>query len=327
MAILNDDDCVGMPTNQRNASLGDELVMRVGIPHIGGALTSHAFEEGFPAMVSASAFWREKQGRFHIPEICNLHELDLALDSGGFVSGMLFKQKGRQRGIANVFPWTLSQYVELAASLGVNFWSQPDLCVEPELASSREERDYRINATATLLEATLRQVYAWQNELAKTCAPSTVANMIKPPVPIIQGWTVSDYQRSMDLLMQVWSRWQPWLDVPTLIGVGSVCRRSLSHPEHGLHAILAGLEGLIPSGSRVHLFGVKGSVLSSLKLLPWVGSADSMAFDFGARIKARKQGCSNTMAHRSQEMSAWMLKASQRLRPATGDQFRLPLFS
>ena len=278
-------------------------------------------------MVSASAFWRQDKGCFKIPEHTNLHELDLALDSGGFVSGMLFKKKGKQRGIAGIYPWSLSQYVELANSMGVNWWSQPDFCVEEAIAETREEVDYRINATATMLEATLRLVYEWQNELAKTCSSTTVANMIKPCVPIVQGFTISDYQRSADMLMQVWSRWQPWLDAPTLIGVGSVCRRSVKHPVHGLNAILAGLEGLIPESSRVHCFGVKGTVLSELKMLPWVASADSMAWDFGARVKARKAGCSNTMAHRSREMSEWMQKAASRLKPTAGDQFRLPLFS
>ena len=127
--------------------------------------------------------------------------------------------------------------------------------------------------------------------------------------------------------MKVWSRWQPWLAMPSLIGVGSVCRRSLKHPTHGLHAILAGLEGNLPEGSKLHMFGVKGSVLNELKMLDWIASADSMAYDFGARIKARKEGRSNTMAHRASEMSQWMHSAAQRLMPSAGDQFRLPLFA
>ena len=128
-------------------------------------------------------------------------------------------------------------------------------------------------------------------------------------------------------IMKVWSRWQPWLAMPSLIGVGSVCRRSLKHPTHGLHAILAGLEGNLPEGSKLHMFGVKGSVLNELKMLDWIASADSMAYDFGARIKARKEGRSNTMAHRASEMSQWMHSAAQRLMPSAGDQFRLPLFA
>lgn len=316
----------GMPVGQLNALLEDEMVMRVGIPHSGGRLSMHAFTESYPAMVSASAFWNTEKKCFRIPEASNLHELDLALDSAGYTAMKLWKEKGSQSGIANVFPWTWTQYLELAGSMGVNWWSQPDMCCEPEIASSQAEIDYRIDATATLLEASLQAVYGWQNDLAKTCSPRIVANMLKPPVPVIQGWSVSDYQRSLDLLMQVWSRWQPWLDTPTLIGIGSVCRRSLKHPVHGLHAILAGLEGRLPDRSRLHLFGVKGSCLNELKMLDWVASADSMAYDFGARIKAHKAGCSNNMAHRTSEMSQWMQSAARRLSPTAGDQFRLQLY-
>ena len=46
-----------MPIGQVNAHLDDGLVMRVGIPHHGGLLVRHALEQGYPAMVSAGAFW------------------------------------------------------------------------------------------------------------------------------------------------------------------------------------------------------------------------------------------------------------------------------
>lgn len=103
--------------------------------------------------------------------------------------------------------------------------------------------------------------------------------------------------------MQVWQRWEPWLAPPRLIGVGSVCRRDLKHPEHGLHAILRGIDGMLPKGSKVHLFGVKGASLEQVKQLDWVASVDSMAWDFGARVKARKSGDSNTFLHRTNEMT------------------------
>ena len=43
-----------MPQGQVNAYLADGLQMRVGVPHRGGKLAFHAFNEGFSAMVSAS---------------------------------------------------------------------------------------------------------------------------------------------------------------------------------------------------------------------------------------------------------------------------------
>ena len=60
-------------------------------------------------------------------------------------------------------------------------------------------------------------------------------------------------------------------------------------------------------------------------MLDWVASADSMAYDFGARIKARQGGLSNTTAHRSSEMSRWMTSARSRMSAQPGDQLRLPL--
>lgn len=269
----------GLPKGLGNAPYerSRDLVMRVGIPHAGGRLAFHAFSQGYPAMVSAHAFWCRRGARFRIPNATDLHEVDFALDSAGFTAMRLWKAKGRQPGMAGVFPWTYAQYIELAALSGASWWSQPDLCCEPEIAGHRDEVDYRIRATATLLEGVLRVVYAWHNELAKSCSARTVANMLPAPVPVIQGWRPDDYLRSLDLLEKVWSRWEPWLARPALIGVGSVCRRHLHHPEHGLLAVLARLETAMPSGSRLHLFGVKGPSIAHLKAHGWIASVDSMA--------------------------------------------------
>lgn len=306
-----------------NAYPGAELMMRVGIPHRGGRLAIHASNQGYPAMVSASAFWDPKSGEFKVPDITPLMEVDFALDSAGFTAMKLWKDKGEQPGMAGVFPWQYSQYIELANLVGCSWWSQPDMCCEPEIATSQEEVDYRVRATGTLLEGTLRTVYAWQAELAKTCSTRVVADLVKPPVPVLQGWSVDDYRRSLDLLLAVWERWQPWLAPPALIGIGSVCRRNLHHPTHGLFAILAGLESSLPAGSRLHLFGVKGACLSTLKMLDCIASADSMAYDVSARVKAHRSGASNTMANRTQEMTQWMTAAASRLKPKSGDQHRL----
>jgi hypothetical protein len=126
------------------------------------------------------------------------------------------------------------------------------MCVEKEIAANQKAIDYRINATAMLLEGVLRVIYAWQNELAKTCSADVVRNTIPIPVPVIQGRRISDYLRSLELMMAVWERWQPWIDAPRLIGLGSVCRRNLEDREEGLYAILAGLEGRLPPEAALH---------------------------------------------------------------------------
>jgi hypothetical protein len=317
---------LGMPIEQVNAHLDDEMVMRIGVPHRSGSLAFHAFNEDFPAMISASAFWNRQGQCFRFQDATDVHELDYALDSAGFTAMQGWKKKGTQPGIGGVYPWTYEQYVELASIYRPSWWSQPDCCTEPEISGSQEEIDYRVDLTATMLEGTLRVVDAWQNKLAKDCSADTVANMVRPPVPILQGWSVDDYLRSLDMLIAVWERWTPWLAMPALIGLGSVCRRTLNHPTHGLYAVLAALEGRLPAGARLHLFGVKGECLSEVKDMPWIASADSMAYDFNSRVVARRAGVSNTMDLRAAEMSRWMAQAGSRMnggRAPAGDQLQL----
>jgi hypothetical protein len=197
-----------------------------------------------------------------------------------------------------------------------------DLCCEPEATNGGIDTDWRIRATATMLEALLQITEAWQQEYAKEVSSTTVTNDLRPPTPILQGWSLSEYLRSLDLTMEVWNR-HPWLAPPTLLGLGSVCRRSLDHPEHGLFAILDGLDGRLPKGAKIHCFGVKGTALDRVKMYPFVIGADSMAFDFGARRRAFERGVSNSTEHRAAEMSRWMQAAHARMRPKSGDQFRL----
>jgi hypothetical protein len=314
-----------MPENQSNAPFqpAHGLMMRVGVPHRGGRLAFHAFNNGYPVMVSASAFWDRARGEFKVPRASDLEECDFALDSAGFTAIRGWQQNGAQAGMLGVYPWSLQQYLELASELRPAWFAQPDLACEPELAGSDEERLGRIEATAMLLEASLQQLYAWQNILTRSCNARTVANMLFPPVPVLQGWTPDDYLRSLDLMQAVWRRWQPWLAPPALIGIGSVCRRHLHDRRHGLLTVLGALEGHLPPASRLHLFGVKGDALPHLRLRRWIASADSMAYDDGARRAAYRERRSNTIDSRQLAMSTWMSKARSHILPRPGDQERL----
>lgn len=312
-----------IPDRQINASIGDELVMRTGVPHRGGKLAIHAFESGYPVMVSANAFFNHKTGRFEVPENSPLQDVDVALDSAGFVAMMNFKSKGKQAGVGGIYPWSYEAYLELAFLLRPTFYSSMDLCVEPEATSGGIDTDWRIRATATMLEALLRIIEKWQTDYALDGARSvTIATDLKPPVPICQGWELDDYLKSLDLTMEVWNR-HSWLAPPTLMGLGSVCRRDLHHPKHGLFAILDGIEGRLPFGTKLHLFGIKGPALDRVKMYPFVASCDSMAWDYSAREDAYRLGISNTMKHRAGKMDSWMNAAKERMRPKPGDQFRL----
>lgn len=317
---------LGLPMEQVNANLSEGLVMRVGIPEKSGRLPFHAFQCDYPTMVSANAFWDDKARMFKFPQATDLTETDFAMDSAGFTAVMNFQRKGTQRGMCGVYPWNFHEYIEFATSCGSSWWSAPDLCCEPQVASDREQVRYRVQATATMLEGCLRILWNWQNEMAnRGFSPIEIANQLKPCVPILQGYRVEDYLESLELTMEVWERWTPWLAMPKLIGLGSVCRRDLRDREHGLFTILAALEGRLPKGSRLHCFGVKGLALDELKMMPDIASVDSMAYDYSARSKAFHGRFSNSVSHRAEEMTAWMTKANERLRPSAGDQFRLEL--
>ena len=327
---MRDDFAPGLPRHQVNAHLDDDIEMRVGIPHSGGKLAINAFNSGYKALVSASAFWNSRQQRFVMPEYTPLMDLDWALDSAGFVACMQWKAKGAQRGMAGVFPWTYAEYLEFAALSGATWHSSPDLACEPQIASNDEEVDYRVRATATLLEGMLQILYEWQNALVREGASaSTIANMLRPPVPILQGFEKGAYLKSLDLTMQVWERWQPWLAPPALMGLGSVCRRPLAHPDHGLFSVLSAVHGSLPEGVRLHCFGVKGAQsIGRLKEfqtngVPLVASMDSMAYDLSARIKAHQQCISNTFMHRCDEMNTWMRRTLAHLQGKQSDRFRL----
>lgn len=60
--------------------------MRVGVPNRSGSLAFHAFQQDYPVMVSAAAFWPSDIQRFHMPKATNLTETDFALDSAGFTA-------------------------------------------------------------------------------------------------------------------------------------------------------------------------------------------------------------------------------------------------
>ncbi|MFC5550168.1 DUF7221 family queuine tRNA-ribosyltransferase-like protein [Massilia aerilata] len=302
-----------LPIRQKNAHLSDDFVMRVGLPHSGGRLAAHAFNEDFKVMVSASAFWNRATRQFHMPKATDLSELDFALDSAGYTGILNFQRNGLQDGMACVFPWDYAAYMEFANLSGCSWYSQADLCVENQVARDREAIDYRIRATATLLEGMLQILYAWQNELSRSCNSTVVANLLRPPVPVLQGRNIGDYLFSLELLNSVWDRWNGWLDTPALIGVGSMCRRDLHDPEEGLYAIAEALGRNFPKGSRAHFFGVKNQALNEIPKMGFIASSDSMSYDFNSRVKAHKARAPNSMERRTKEMSEWMSAAMARV--------------
>jgi hypothetical protein len=106
-----------------------------------------------------------------------------------------------------------------------------------------------------------------------------------PIIPVLQGWDIDDYRRCVDLY---WSHARVDLTQAPMVGLGSVCRRQGSaeagHILSALHAM----------GVRhIHGFGFK--ILGLTEHADLLTSADSMAWSFDARRRARRApGCHAT---------------------------------
>jgi hypothetical protein len=98
-----------------------------------------------------------------------------------------------------------------------------------------------------------------------------------PWLPVLQGWSVSDYVRCVELYDQAGIRLQ-------YVGVGSVCRREGTQAARAIFAVLKAL------GLDLHAFGIKTAGVGMYGGL--LSSADSLAWSFGARKRnIRLKGC------------------------------------
>lgn len=244
------------------------MIIRVGIPASFRRFSGVANAIGAPILVSANAFWRG--GRFGLPNGAIFGGADVALDSAGFVA--MFRYWGYQ--------WPLDAYVKLAGRMRPTWWAAPDYCCEPEIASDRKEVAERVTRTAFKLDWA-RQVAAGLN--------------VPPPMPVLQGWLPEDYLRCAGMIP----------DLPSLVGVGSVCRRALSGPA-GIIKIVTTLDRGLPQQIKLHLFGVKGTAIAALAGHPRIHSVDSAAWDFAARRELkRNHEPSCTVEYRSGYLRRW----------------------
>lgn len=97
-----------------------------------------------------------------------------------------------------------------------------------------------------------------------------------PFIPVLQGWTLTDYLRHVDAYTRVGVD----LTAEDTVGVGSVCRRQ------GTGQIAAIVSSLAAQGLRLHGFGVKTKGLGTYA--PYLASADSLAWSSRGR---REPGC------------------------------------
>lgn len=285
------------------------ILLRVGLPSTTGALPGEAERLGVATLISANSLWDHKRGHFRQPGSA-ITDLDVALDSAGFTAMCHY----------GGFPWPLSAYVELAHAHSWAWWSQPDLCCEPEIAPDRETVLARVDRSAELL-AECRAVAAdlrWRmlSELSlmyerhEWLAGAEVRHRADypDPMPVLQGRLPEDYIRSADAVEDVLSG-----DWPALVGVGSVCRRNV-HGDDGLLPLLSALHARLPPETKLHMFGVKGAAIPHL--LPFydrIASIDSMAWDSDARWKG-----DSSMAGRKASMRRWVAQQQGRLDDLAG---------
>jgi hypothetical protein len=93
-------------------------------------------------------------------------------------------------------------------------------------------------------------------------------------------------------------------DLPPLVGLGSVCRRSLGG-RAGIIRVLSAIDVHLPRGVKVHLFGVKGAAIGALAGHPRVHSMDSQAWDYAARREKERDGQNFNLAYREGHMRRW----------------------
>lgn len=268
----------------------------VGLPHLNeGAILGRARSLQQTALISANGLsrwstkrgWREWAG-WRTRLLQNARGLSaLCLDSAGFVAAARY----------GGFPWSIADYVALASSYPFRWWASADYCVEAEIARDRGEVIDRLSRTIRANRdcRILAEDYGISDTL----------------MPVIQGRRPEDYERCIDAL---WHSIRPGSPV----GVGSMCRREIHGPE-GLIAVIDHLDRILPSGVRLHLFGVKGTALPFL--LPFgrrIASIDSQAYGISARRTALRRGVAKTDRLVADHMETWI--GAQHARLATRPQ-------
>lgn len=255
----------------------------LGLPHLAnGPILQRAVALQAPVLISANCLsrwrkadgWREWSG-WRTGTLANARPLaSVDLDSAGYT--MMVRYGG--------LPWSIADYMALAASWPFRRISSVDYCCEEGVAHDREEVLDRIARTT----ATNRECFARADDLA-------IRNRL---MPVLQGRVPDDYVRSLDAI--------GGLILPgTVVGIGSMCRRPIHGPE-GLIAVVERLTRILPIGVKAHLFGVKGDALPYLTpFARWIASIDSQGWGVGVRQHALRHRIAKTDALGADFMERW----------------------
>lgn len=292
----------------------------VGLPTIyPGPLLDRVKAMGLPVLLSANAMpiarWTKQEdwGRrefigFDPANLRHLDGVDSYLDSAGYV-GMK-----RYRG----FPWTVPQYIGLAAAHPFKWFAAMDKCVERDIAPDRDAVRNRIAGTINLYHECRRE--------------ADLHGISERLMPVLQGWTAADYLYCLERLPHD-------LGPLGVLGVGSMCRREVSGPEGILETVDAIDRALGPDRTRLHLFGVKTQGAEAVRGHPRIASFDSQAYGSKARDIAFKKNLtlqaiksevrfSKSNAFVADVMEGWVAGQQERLKkPGWSFQGSLGLIS
>ena len=275
----------------------------LGLPYLGGALSSRAEKIGASVLVSANAFsiwrregepfnWPDKTGRmkptrcrdwvrFRHPSRSWFDTVPIHLDSAGYVA--LSEYKG--------FPWTVDQYLDLCAAAPWKWFASMDMCVEPQIARHETAILDRISGTVRL-----------NLECLNGAERRGISDRF---VPVIQGWSGQHYLRCLDRMAWI-------IEGRPLVGIGSMCRRNVEG-QYGILQIVDALDRAMPRDVRFHLFGIKSDGMEELRGHPRIASFDSQAYGTAARRDALRTGRSKTNAFLADVMEDWHRKQTGRL--------------
>lgn len=214
--------------------------------------------------------------------------LQLHIDSAGFVA------MARWGGHV----WTPEAYIlGLAVHPLVHRASAMDLCVEVEVAGTRNEARERISRTINL------------NKQCRRLADS--AGIGDRLMPVIQGVTPRDYVECYHEISHL-------IRPGSVIGVGSMCRRPTGG-DLGSIAVLDALHQALPADVHLHLFGIKSTgAESALMFGDRVASVDSQSYGVRARQianeeRARDPSFSKTNKLVAGVMRKWYLNQVERM--------------
>lgn len=218
---------------------------------------------GVPLMVSRNRLARRRT----LPTAA----CEWVLDSGGFTE---LQQHGHWRIGPRQYADDVARYAETIGGLA---WAAPqDLMCEPAIIHGGTFKGSTFVGTGLSVgEHQIRTVGNYCDLRA----------LDAPVIPVLQGFTLSDYERCVDL----YDRAGVKLHLEPVVGLGSVCRREATAE---IGEIVAAMEA---RGIRCHGFGCKeGAVREYGGLL---ASADSLAWSLGGRKRGTcthlKSRCAN----------------------------------